>query len=60
MLCLRSEHIVKLHRTFQTDTKLFLLLEYVAGGDLFFLLRRTNRFPGALNDHLQATPLSPE
>jgi protein kinase A len=40
-----SPFIVKLHRTFQNERKLFLLLEFVPGGDLFYLLRRTKRFP---------------
>jgi serine/threonine protein kinase len=42
---LTSPFIVKLHNSFQTATRLFLLLDYVGGGDLFFLLRRTQCFP---------------
>lgn len=45
LLAANSPFIVKLHRTFQNERKLFLLLEFVPGGDLFYLLRRTKRFP---------------
>lgn len=37
--------IVKLHYAFQTDTKLYLVLDYAAGGELFFHLSRMRRFP---------------
>lgn len=36
--------IVKLHYAFQTPTKLYLVLEYCAGGELFFHLSRAGRF----------------
>lgn len=37
--------IMKLHFAFQTDDKLFLVLDYCAGGELFFHLSRQRRFP---------------
>mmetsp|Transcript_466 Transcript_466/g.791 ORF Transcript_466/g.791 Transcript_466/m.791 type:complete len:782 (+) Transcript_466:69-2414(+) len=37
--------IMKLHFAFQTDDKLFLVLDYCAGGELFFHLSRHRRFP---------------
>ena len=37
--------IMKLHFAFQTDDKLFLVLDYCAGGELFFHLSRYRRFP---------------
>eukprot|EP00554_Chaetoceros_debilis_P005695 CAMPEP_0194077686 /NCGR_PEP_ID=MMETSP0149-20130528/4273_1 /TAXON_ID=122233 /ORGANISM="Chaetoceros debilis, Strain MM31A-1" /LENGTH=846 /DNA_ID=CAMNT_0038758787 /DNA_START=241 /DNA_END=2778 /DNA_ORIENTATION=+ len=37
--------IMKLHFAFQTDEKLFLVLDYCAGGELFFHLSRYRRFP---------------
>jgi serum/glucocorticoid-regulated kinase 2 len=37
--------IMKLHFAFQTDEKLFLVLDYCAGGELFFHLSRHRRFP---------------
>lgn len=36
--------IMKLHFAFQTDDKLFLVLDYCAGGELFFHLSRHRRF----------------
>jgi hypothetical protein len=45
LLAANSPFIVKLHKTFQNERKVFLLLEFVPGGDLFYLLRRTKRFP---------------
>jgi serine/threonine protein kinase len=36
--------IMKLHFAFQTDEKLFLVLDYCAGGELFFHLSRHRRF----------------
>ena len=32
--------VVSLHFAFQTDTKLFLVMDYLGGGELFFHLRR--------------------
>jgi len=37
--------IMKLHFAFQTDDKLFFVLDYCAGGELFFHLSRHRRFP---------------
>lgn len=37
--------IMKLHFAFQTDDRLFLVLDYCAGGELFFHLSRHRRFP---------------
>mmetsp|Transcript_5126 Transcript_5126/g.7832 ORF Transcript_5126/g.7832 Transcript_5126/m.7832 type:complete len:753 (-) Transcript_5126:68-2326(-) len=37
--------IMKLHFAFQTGDKLFLVLDYCAGGELFFHLSRYRRFP---------------
>lgn len=36
--------IMKLHFAFQTDDKLFLVLDYCAGGELFFHLSRHRKF----------------
>lgn len=36
--------IMKLHFAFETDDKLFLVLDYCAGGELFFHLSRARRF----------------
>ena len=37
--------IVKLHYAFQTDKKLYFVLDYAAGGELFFHLSRMRKFP---------------
>ncbi len=37
--------IVKLHYAFQTDQKLYFVLDYAAGGELFFHLSRMKKFP---------------
>lgn len=37
--------IMKLHYAFQTDAKLYLVLDYCPGGELFFHLSRFRRFP---------------
>jgi serine/threonine protein kinase len=36
--------IVKLHSTFQQHRKLYYILEYCPGGELFGLIRRLKRF----------------
>jgi serine/threonine protein kinase len=36
--------LVKLHYAFQSETKLYMVLDYVSGGELFFLLRKRRRF----------------
>ena len=38
-------YIVKLHYAFQTNEKLFFVLDYAAGGELFFHLSRMKKFP---------------
>lgn len=37
--------IVRLHYAFQTDNKLYFVLDYAAGGELFFHLSRMKKFP---------------
>ncbi|KAI8914533.1 kinase-like domain-containing protein [Gorgonomyces haynaldii] len=37
--------LVELFHTFQTPTHLFMVMEFVCGGDLFTLLRRSKYFP---------------
>lgn len=37
--------IMKLHYAFQTEDKLYLVLDYCPGGELFFHLSRCRRFP---------------
>tara|TARA_R110002050_G_scaffold62924_3_gene137970 strand:- start:6 stop:404 length:399 start_codon:yes stop_codon:yes gene_type:complete len=39
--------IVKLHYAFQTEDKLYMILEYVYGGELFFHLKSQGRFSPA-------------
>jgi serine/threonine protein kinase len=43
---LRNQHpfLVAAHFTFQTDSKIFLILDYVPGGELFHRLREEQRF----------------
>lgn len=43
----KSKHpfLVQLKYAFQTDIKLYLVMEYVPGGELFTLLRRQKSFP---------------
>jgi len=37
--------IVTLHYAFQTEDKLYMILDYVNGGELFFHLKKEGRFP---------------
>lgn len=37
--------IVELRMSFQSDTKLFMVLEYVSGGEMFYHQQRQGRFP---------------
>ena len=37
--------IVKLHHAFQTENKLYMILDFINGGELFFHLKREKRFP---------------
>ena len=41
---LNSPFIVKLHCTFQTKTRLFMVMDYLRGGDLTHSLRKAKRF----------------
>jgi len=43
----RVQHpfIVQLHFAFQTEDKLYMVLDFVNGGELFFHLKREGRFP---------------
>lgn len=38
--------IVKLHYAFQTKDKLYMIMDYINGGELFFHLKKEGRFPG--------------
>jgi len=42
---LNHPFIVKLHYAFQTEFKLYFVLDYAAGGELFFHLSRMKKFP---------------
>lgn len=42
---LNHPFIVKLHYAFQTEEKLYFVLDYAAGGELFFHLSRLKKFP---------------
>lgn len=37
--------IVKLYKTFQDECNLYMILEYVVGGELFSHLRKVGKFP---------------
>ena len=39
--------VVRLHYAFQTEEKLYFVLDYAAGGELFFHLSRVKKFPEA-------------
>eukprot|EP01087_Luapelamoeba_hula_P008390 TRINITY_DN2095_c1_g1_i2.p1 TRINITY_DN2095_c1_g1~~TRINITY_DN2095_c1_g1_i2.p1 ORF type:complete len:527 (+),score=89.72 TRINITY_DN2095_c1_g1_i2:103-1683(+) len=43
---LRNDHpfLVHLHYSFQTDDSLYLVMDYLSGGDMFFHLRKKGRF----------------
>lgn len=43
--CINSEWIVKLYCSFQDESKLYLLMEYLPGGDMMTLLIAKNIFP---------------
>ena len=36
--------VVKLHYAFQTSTRLFLIVDLLQGGELFYLLRKMRKF----------------
>jgi hypothetical protein len=40
-----SPFVVRLHAAFQTEEKLYFVLDYCAGGELFFHLSRAGKFP---------------
>lgn len=42
---IRHPFLVSLHYSFQTPEKLYFVLDYVNGGELFFHLQRDKRFP---------------
>ena len=41
---MKSPFIVQLHYAFQSDTRLYLVMDFMIGGELFFHLRREKRF----------------
>jgi serine/threonine protein kinase len=43
----RVQHpfVVQLHYAFQTEDKLYMVLDFINGGELFFHLKREGRFP---------------
>lgn len=40
----KSNFLVKLHYAFQSEFKLYLVVDYMAGGELFYYLRKYVRF----------------
>ncbi|XP_066101813.1 serine/threonine-protein kinase DCLK3 [Saccopteryx bilineata] len=42
---LSHPNIVKLHEVYETDTEIYLIMEYVAGGDLFDAILENVKFP---------------
>lgn len=40
----RNPFLVQLKYSFQTETRLYIIMEYVSGGDLFTLLTHVGRF----------------
>ena len=44
MAILDHPFIVKLHYAFQTKIKLYLIMDFMIGGELFYLLKRCSRF----------------
>ena len=42
---MNSPFIVHLHYAFQTDEKLYFVVDFLNGGELFFHLRKDVRFP---------------
>ncbi|KAI0034847.1 kinase-like domain-containing protein [Vararia minispora EC-137] len=45
LLAVQHPFIVNLWGTFQDPTNLYMVMDFVPGGELFTLLRRSNRFP---------------
>ena len=48
--------IVKLHYAFQTEGKLYLILDFLRGGDLFTRLSKEVRI--SLNDYVSSLPIN--
>ena len=44
MQSIRHPFIVRLHGAFQTEDKLYMVMDYVSGGELFFHLKKEGRF----------------
>jgi serine/threonine protein kinase len=42
---IKHPFMINLKFSFQTETKLYLVLDFVCGGELFFHLQRMRRFP---------------
>lgn len=42
---MRHPFVVNLYRSFQTKSYLYMLMDFVPGGEMFYHLRRTRRFP---------------
>jgi serine/threonine protein kinase len=42
---LRHPFMVKLHYSFQTENKLYMVMDYVNGGELYYHLQKTGTFP---------------
>jgi len=40
----KNPYIVGLHYAFQTDTKLYFIIDFLNGGELFTYLRKEQRF----------------
>jgi len=45
LLSIRHDFIVNMYAAFQDETNLYMLMEYVQGGELFSHLRKAGRFP---------------
>ena len=42
---IKHPFVVGLHYAFQTEERLYLVMDYVAGGDMYYHLKNTRRFP---------------